>query len=113
VLVTNGLSDLQREKMEAVRLERWFRNVAISQEVGSWKPDPGIFHHALRLAEVSADEAVMLGDSLERDLAGAAGIGMRAIWVKRYAHQAAAAGAEPPHVLESLAGLSSLVRDWP
>ena len=46
----------------------------LSFEVGAVKPDPAIFNIALRRLGVSADEAVMVGDSEEAD-GGAAALG--------------------------------------
>ena len=45
------------------------------------KPHPGIFNRALTELGVAASQAVMVGDILEMDIAGAQGAGMRAIWL--------------------------------
>ena len=47
------------------------------------KPEPAIFVHALSQLGVDADRAVMIGDSLERDVDGAAAVGIRGIWLNR------------------------------
>jgi 2-haloalkanoic acid dehalogenase type II len=112
VLVTNGLGDLQREKIEAVRLERWFRRLAISGEVGSWKPDPGIFRRALELAGVEPHEAVMVGDSLERDVRGARSLGIRTVWVRRYPHLQVLDALQPDHTAEDLRSLAEILAGW-
>ncbi len=50
------------------------------------KPDASIFRYALsRLAEPH-EQAVMLGDSLDRDIDGALSAGLQAIWVNRLGH---------------------------
>lgn len=63
-----------------------------SLEVDAWissgshgrvKPSPSIFRAALELLEVAADEAVMVGDSLADDVAGARSIGIRAFLLDR------------------------------
>jgi putative hydrolase of the HAD superfamily len=46
------------------------------------KPHPGIFSRALAELGVAASQAVMVGDILEMDIAGAQGVGMRAIWLE-------------------------------
>jgi putative hydrolase of the HAD superfamily len=109
VLVTNGLPDLQREKIDAVGLERWFPHAAISGELRSWKPDPGIFRHALGLAGTVPAETVMLGDSLERDIAGAGALGIRTVWVRRYEHQRPIEGIDPDHEMTDLLALPQLL----
>ena len=46
-------------------------------------PHPTIFQAALDALGVQAAEAVMVGDSLEEDVAGARALGMRAILIDR------------------------------
>jgi HAD superfamily hydrolase (TIGR01509 family) len=112
VLVTNGLGELQREKAAAVRLERWFTRFAISGEVGSWKPDAGIFRHALDQAGALPEETVMIGDALERDVLGARGLGIRTVWVRRYPHLAPQPGIQPDAEMPDLTALPDLLRSW-
>ena len=47
------------------------------------KPHPSIFSAALRLVEVPAAQAVMVGDSVRQDVDGALGAGMCAILLHR------------------------------
>jgi HAD superfamily hydrolase (TIGR01662 family) len=56
-----------------------------SSEHGYMKPHPSIFEAALRLVDVPAAEAVMVGDSLAHDIDGAARVGMRGVLVRRSA----------------------------
>jgi HAD superfamily hydrolase (TIGR01509 family) len=56
-----------------------------SSEVGRRKPDPLIFRTALDRLGVEPGNALFVGDSLEADIAGAAGLGMRtvqAVWFR-------------------------------
>lgn len=55
--------------------------------VGCVKPDPRIFQAALAGVNVKPDQAVFVGDSLPRDMAGARGIGMPHIWLTPKAAQ--------------------------
>ena len=61
-----------------------------SLEQGFLKPHPSIFRTALERAGVRADEAVMVGDSLAHDVAGARRVGMRGVLLVR--------GGDPPDV---------------
>lgn len=54
-----------------------------SSEHGYMKPHPSIFEAALRLMDVPAAEAVMVGDSIRQDVEGALGVGMRAVLLHR------------------------------
>jgi putative hydrolase of the HAD superfamily len=82
-LVTNGAPDVQREKLKSTTLPRRFRALVISAELGIAKPDPRIFEYALRAVGAERGDAVMIGDSLSRDVAGARGAGLRSIWIDR------------------------------
>ncbi|MCL4508732.1 MAG: HAD family hydrolase [Chloroflexi bacterium] len=61
----------------------------MSGECGAGKPDPRIFQRALHHFRVPPPAAVMVSDSLERDIAGAYAAGCRPIWINRL-------GAVPP-----------------
>lgn len=82
-LVTNGAPDLQRLKLEAAGLEPYFQTVVVSGEVGVGKPDPRVFALALARLGVVAARTVTVGDSLQRDVAGAQRAGIRGIWLNR------------------------------
>jgi putative hydrolase of the HAD superfamily len=54
-----------------------------SSEHGYLKPHPSIFRAALALAGADPERSVMVGDSVGQDIAGARGVGMRAVLVRR------------------------------
>jgi putative hydrolase of the HAD superfamily len=64
-------------------LDGLFAVTVSSASHGFMKPHPSIFAAALEQANVSPPEAVMVGDSLGHDIAGARRLGMRAILVSR------------------------------
>jgi putative hydrolase of the HAD superfamily len=92
-LVTNGASCLQREKLAASGLADRFDAVIVGGDVGVGKPDRRIFERALEAVSATADEAVMVGNNLAKDVEGALAAGVRAIWVNREGAPA------PPRVL--------------
>lgn len=102
-LVTNGLADFQREKIDAVGVARWMQAVTVSGELGIWKPDRGIFEHALKQAGCTDPaQAMMVGDSLTKDIAGAAALGMRTAWMRRYPHLSARPDVAPDLTVANL-----------
>jgi putative hydrolase of the HAD superfamily len=64
-------------------LEAHFHGITVSGEVGVGKPDARAFRSVLEKLGVPPGASVMVGDNLERDVAGAQALGMRAIWVDR------------------------------
>jgi FMN phosphatase YigB (HAD superfamily) len=82
IIVTNGFSQMQRTKVVAAGLQTRVHGVIVSQEVGSEKPDAGIFRAALALAGCQPEEAVMIGDHPVNDIAGAQAAGIEAVFVR-------------------------------
>src|SRR5258707_935413 len=82
-LVTNGAPDVQREKLAPTTLAAHFKAIVISAELGIGKPDPRIFRSALDAFDVPSGDAVVVGDSLERDIEGARRAGIRSVWIDR------------------------------
>jgi putative hydrolase of the HAD superfamily len=85
-LVTNGTSDLQRRKLALAGLADRFDVVVAACDVGIGKPDPAVFAAALAALGVAADEVVMVGNDLDRDIAGAAAAGIRSLWIQHGAN---------------------------
>ena len=81
----------------------------LSYRTGTPKPDPAMFIAALDALGVTVAEAVMVGDDLDKDVAPALALGMRAVWMERgRADAALPAGCEPAHdfaEVERLLGL--------
>jgi putative hydrolase of the HAD superfamily len=67
--------------LRAEGLRGYFSVVADSGVLGVTKPDPGIFLHAARAIGCSPEECVMVGDSVPRDMTGAAAVGMKRVLV--------------------------------
>jgi len=79
-LITNGQRDLE----EFVAHHGLEVDAMVGSRLhGRTKPHPSIFVAALRLLEVQPEEAAMVGDSYEDDIAGARALGMRAILLDR------------------------------
>jgi putative hydrolase of the HAD superfamily len=82
-LVTNGASIQQRDKLAATGLGQWFSAIAISEEVGVGKPDPAPLAAVLKEVGIDATGAAMVGNALDRDVAGAIAAGVRPVWIRR------------------------------
>ncbi|MEZ4563908.1 MAG: HAD family hydrolase [Thermomicrobiales bacterium] len=82
-IITNGPAEVQRAKIDLLKIRDLVDFVIISGEYGVEKPDPAIYAEALKLAGASAAEAVFVGDSVDADMAGAHASGLRSVWVNR------------------------------
>lgn len=74
-VVSNTESSL-RDRIAQHSLDRFFETLVISDEVHSEKPDPGIFHEALRRMAVAPERTVHVGDFYSIDVLGARGVGI-------------------------------------
>ena len=107
-LLTNGAPDLQREKLLNSGLGPLLQAVAVSGEHDIGKPEPEIFHRLLAELGVPASEAVMVGNSLERDILGAQNAGVTSIWLK-VAGSEEHAPVQPDHTITSLSQRPDLI----
>ena len=82
-MITNGASDVQREKLNAPGLAPYFDLVIVSGEIGVGKPAPEVYRHTLEQLGIDGKDAVMIGDNPINDVQGAQQAGMRGVWVNR------------------------------
>lgn len=79
-ILSNGFKELQFHKMRSSDIDKYFRKVVLSDDIGILKPWPEIFHFALSATLSELNDSLMIGDSWENDIAGAAGVGMHQVF---------------------------------
>ncbi|MEF8873751.1 MAG: HAD family hydrolase [Candidatus Thermoplasmatota archaeon] len=82
-ILTNSTEEVQMKKIHALDLAEYFDLFIFSEEVGSRKPDEGIFLHALEKVDKSSDRCLYVGNSYRSDIEGASKVGMRTCWLNR------------------------------
>lgn len=80
-IITNGFEEVQHKKMEAAQLTSFFSQVITSEKANALKPHRAIFEHALDVSGATAEESIMIGDSLEVDIKGAWDMGIDQVHV--------------------------------
>lgn len=90
-------------------------SVTFSAEVGVRKPHPRIFEAALTSLQTTAEQCVMVGDSLEDDVAGAQRAGLHGIFIARGAERRSLdlGRRKPDAVINSLNELPRLLTAMP
>ncbi len=71
VIVTNGFDEIQSTKLSSSGIAHYFKDVVTSARAGHKKPAKEIFEFALRENNVDPRDAIMIGDNLLTDMAGA------------------------------------------
>jgi HAD superfamily hydrolase (TIGR01509 family) len=93
-LVSNGIGAVARAKVARLELDRYFAAIVISGEVGTAKPDAGIFDIVFdQLGNPDKATALMIGDSLTSDIAGGINYGIDTCWYAPVAPETASSEA--------------------
>ncbi|MCY4558380.1 MAG: HAD family hydrolase [Chloroflexi bacterium] len=95
-LVSNGNTYPERAGLDGI-----FNFVILAVECGIAKPDPRIFELAFDKCGCEASQVVHVGDSLQSDIAGANGCGIRSVWLNQDG-AANASGITPDHEISDL-----------
>ncbi|MBI9070709.1 MAG: YjjG family noncanonical pyrimidine nucleotidase [Melioribacteraceae bacterium] len=109
LLITNGLKKVQRSRLKGSEIEKYFPYVIISEEVGSPKPETGIFEKSFELAEHSdKNSAVIIGDSLTSDIKGGENFGIDTVWFNPL-NKVNSNGVNPTFEIKDLAELKNIL----
>ena len=80
-LITNGFEKTQHRKLQSSGLNIFFKEIITSERSNSLKPQKEIFEYALDKAGATVSESIMIGDTLDVDIAGAMSVGMDQVHV--------------------------------
>jgi putative hydrolase of the HAD superfamily len=81
-IATNG-GARQVDKVKACGLDGLVDAVCVSRMVGYSKPDPRLFAAVAERCRASLEDAWVVGDRPNTDIAGAVAIGARSVWIRR------------------------------
>ncbi|MDX2165568.1 MAG: HAD family hydrolase [Deltaproteobacteria bacterium] len=94
--------------LERLGLTPLLAATVVSVEVGRRKPHAEIFAAALRQLDAAPRDALMIGDSLTDDVAGAAAAGIDTVWVNWDGIALPAGGVRPTYEVRELVHLRAL-----
>lgn len=77
---TDMTAQIQYRKIKKLGLDKFIDFMVTSEETGFEKPSAIMFELALYKMRVRADEAAYFGDALDRDVLGAANVGIEPYW---------------------------------
>lgn len=108
-VITNGVSLTQRRRLADSGIERFFSRIVISEEIGLEKPDPRYFEQALKICGIADKvDALVIGDSLSADIAGAIGCKIDVCWYNPE-NKPCRSDLEPTYMIRSLNELPELL----
>lgn len=112
-VITNGMQAAQQRKLDRLGLGPYVERLFASTLVGIGKPDRRIFEYALSQMSVEPEQAVMVGDSLLGDVAGAQAVGMEAVWIRRDASSIVDQDVQPDAEIHDLSRLEAVIERIP
>ncbi len=114
-MVADGLVESFRNTMNENGLSHIFAAEAISEEFGVEKPSPILFQTAmdrLGLTEADKKRIIMVGNNVERDMAGARQFGIRSVqlmWSDRHPYAPTCPEEVPDYIIHTPYELPALV----
>lgn len=106
---SNGSADAVEALLSCAGIREYFIGVVSTDEIKSFKPNPGVYSHFLRRAGATGAEVWMVSSN-PFDVIGAVSAGLRAAWVKRSPGALFDPwGIEPTLTISSLLNLSNQV----
>ena len=79
-VITNGVQSYQEGRLKRAGLYELFDFFYYGDT--HQKPDPAFFNSILENENVEPHELLVVGDHVEKDIAGALGVGAKAVWVR-------------------------------
>ena len=79
-VISNGLPDVQYQKLETLGIKHLFNCIILSEEIGIRKPASRIFWKATTLSNRLPENCLYIGDTYSSDVIGAKNAGMKACW---------------------------------
>lgn len=78
---TNGVTAIQEGRMAHSTITPYFKEIFISEQLQTQKPDPAFFEKVgQRIPGFSKEQTLMIGDSLSADIAGGNAAGIDTVW---------------------------------
>lgn len=80
-IVTNGVTETQKRRLNQTPLHKYFKNIYISEETGHQKPSPEFFNYVFNdIGESERESSIIVGDSLTSDILGGINAGIATCW---------------------------------
>lgn len=107
---TNGVGNTQRKRLADSKLQGYFEDIFISEEIGHEKPNALFFQYILDTLNAShKEEFLMIGDRLSSDIKGALNIGMDCVWFDRKKSQPDPFAPQSTYTVSNLMEIAALL----
>ena len=109
-VLTNGALQVQQDRFARSPLRQYMRNIFISERTGYQKPQKEYFEYVFaRIPGFRKEKAIMIGDSLTSDIAGANNAGIASCWYNP-SGKACAEGISCDYIVKDYEQLKRVIR---
>ncbi|MDP2676867.1 MAG: HAD family hydrolase [bacterium] len=93
-LITDGIASVQKNKVRALGIGKFFDLLVYTDELGVSKPDVKVFERVMSFFSAPPDQALYVGDNPHKDFIGAKKIGMSTARIMRGVYKDVVLGEE-------------------
>ena len=80
---SNGVYDMQVNRIKKSYLDKYFKDIFVSDKIGFEKPDKRFFQKIMNITKFSNDDLIMIGDSIKSDIIGAKNSNIKSIYFNK------------------------------
>lgn len=79
--ITNGITEIQNNRLKNSTIKNYFNKIFISEEIGHQKPSEQFFEYvANNIENFEKEKALVIGDNLFADILGANNFNINSVW---------------------------------
>ena len=83
-VITNGVSKTQYSRLKKSGIDRYMKDIFVSEDAGAQKPQNAFFDYCLeRMGHPALEQLLVIGDSLTSDIQGGINAGIDTCWFDR------------------------------
>ncbi|NLE05127.1 MAG: HAD family hydrolase [Crenarchaeota archaeon] len=106
-----AIPECVEELLEREKINQLFNVVIVSGGVNRRKPNPDIFSYALNKIQISAAEAIFVGDTVDADVIGPKQLGIKTIYIDRRPQKELEQN-QPDYIIKKLSELTNIVKQF-
>lgn len=80
---SNGIYDMQINRLKKSNLDKYFKDIFVSDKMSYEKPDKRFFEKIINITKYSNNNLIMIGDSIKSDIIGAKNSGIKSIYFNK------------------------------
>ena len=80
---SNGVYDMQVNRIKKSNLDKYFKDIFVSDKIGFEKPDKRFFQKIMNITKFSNKDLIMIGDSIKSDIIGAKNSNIKSIYFNK------------------------------